>query len=226
MQSEEEVILQPQAMDHKPLIDDAQWQTLVLDEIDRQSSEMDSYIARFQEQLNLRDDEKSEQAHHTLSVRRDVRASIEGVLHGYMKQLSPAQAHLMDWAQRAYSFEVRPTSGMCPPPTCVLTGDTEGLVAIVFRAQVADTHSREISDVFYVSNYAKQAVNAWNILARFEAFLHQIVSVKQTNTDAEQSLRASNHEALLRTNVNEGAYFLHVFFDYYLRRKHGCYIAI
>jgi hypothetical protein len=236
MQSEP---MYPETTPFTPVIDDEQWKVLVLDEMDRQSSEMDSYIARFQEQLNLHEgsmmkEEEEEQetnitqAEYTLSVRRTVRMNIEEILRGYTKQLSPTQAQLMDWARRAYEFEVRPISADAqPPPACMFTGETTNIFSLVFRAQVADTHAREISDVYYVSFYAHQVVNAWSIIARFEAFLHRLVFERnEAASNPEKLKQATNKLGLLRMNVNEGAFFLQVFFAKQKEKQHACYIAI
>jgi hypothetical protein len=213
------------------LIRPEEWHRLKEDEMDRQAFDLDQYIHRFMAELNLSDDDPLNMAAEAkLSERRRVRSNIAAVLNFTALDLTCEQRALFAWAKRSFCVEkANNTHGHATRngPRCILTGVRDDLVSIVCQAQVADTACIEESPVFNIASELQHIVSAWNLLARFEAFLHRIVLQLRAaihSKDEKAYASAVQDEQLLIRSINDAARYLFTFFAH--RRESQCRVVI
>ena len=121
---------------------------------------------------------------------------------------------IQKWAKRSYRIKTtRNNNNNTNKRKCTFTGETpEILMGIQFSVLNMEKEEIETSEEYFCCETYDTVVKAWNLLAKFEAFVHRIVQQKMEAKTPESLQKASIDEKQLQYGVNEAARFITLFF--------------
>ena len=206
-----------------------EWSLLLKDE---QARMKPHYVDDINLSLNSSDHMVVEEITTRIDTRKRIIHDINWVMHFSQFGFEVDQLTVLNWAKRAVKITVKPDRTGKP---CVFTGKasaTNSMIRVRFTAVGLDSAEIQDSPFFPMSVQYGTIVRAWNLLSRFDQYIHRILLQKKEadlNTSIEaqtMQTNADNDALMLLSALNESSRYLYVYMEYKRQKSRVCKCSI